>query len=232
MTSGRLWKWATIAVTAALVLSSSKTAWIVMLIELFARLIPALWGGFRVMHFSRFVRGRLIVRIPSFGWRLKAVIVVAVVGAGLSTTSFRDLIRWRFSEYRTGRTSRRIRITTQLQRRRRNVRHVFRAPVRRRTEVLAGVPIIRRRSAIAGLWSTSMDERRIHWGFPVALEVLVASGIIGFISVCRIFLFQYFFGAMKLAKRYWPSEEAKWVNAFGSLAMIFEWVVLLRPTRT
>ena len=31
---------------------------------------------------------------------------------------------------------------------------------------------------------------------------------------------------MKLAKRHWPSEQAKWVKALAR-AMIFEWLVLL-----
>jgi O-antigen ligase len=219
MTSGRLWKWATIAVTAALVLSSSRTAWVVMLVELFARLLPAFWRGFR-HTFRRFLHGRLVVRIPHFRLLLNAVILICVVVAGANYFVQRaDPVRLLSG---TGLANQPAHSYNDRSNAAADTFDMFKEhPFVGRS--LGGVPI--NRALRHNVAVHSMFELRIYWGFPVMLEVLVASGVIGFIPFV-VFFYVNTFGAMKLAKRYWPSEQAKWVKALAR-AMIFEWLVLL-----
>ena len=219
ITTGRLWKWATIAVTAALIISSSKTAWIVMLVELFARLLPALWGGFR-HTFRRFQHGRLVVRIPRSRFLLSFVLLIAVVSPALyyfvhkvdplqllSGTGLANQPAHSFND-----RSKRAAETFDM-----FLEHPFVG------RSLGGVPV--NLAMHHNVVVTSMDEIRLYWGFPVALEVLVASGIIGFIPFV-LFFYIHTFGAFTLARHYPSSEQAKWLRALGR-AMIFEWLVLL-----
>jgi len=69
-----------------------------------------------------------------------------------------------------------------------------------------------------------MEDVRRFWGFPVLLDVLLASGIIGVIPFL-VFLYTSTFGSLRMARRYWPDERAKWLRAMAR-AMIFEWLML------
>jgi O-antigen ligase len=76
-----------------------------------------------------------------------------------------------------------------------------------------------------GIQVTTLEQAHTYWGFPVLMDVLVASGIWGFIPFL-MFLYANTFGALKLAQRRWPEERAKWLRALAR-AMIFEWLVLM-----
>lgn len=219
ITSGRLWKWATIAVTASLILSSSKTAWVVMLVELFARLLPVLWSGFR-HTFRRFLGGRVVVRIPHFRLLVNVVALTLVAGAAFSYFAKRVDPLQLLQGTGLGNTA-----AHSYNTRAGDAADTFdlfmEHPFIGRS--LGGVPI--NRAIRHNISITSMDELRHFWGFPVVLEVLAASGIFAVIPFV-VFFYTYTFGAIKLAKRHWPSEQAKWVKALAR-AMIFEWLVLL-----
>jgi len=219
ITNGRLWRWATVAVTATLLLSSSRSAWLVMLVEVVARLLPAFWGGVR-HTFQRFVHGRLVVRIPTFRLLLNSLILLFLSGVGFYYFAQRvDPIRLLAG---TGLANQAAHSYNDRANAAADTFDMFlEHPFIGRS--LGGVPI--NRAMRHNVVVLSMAEVRLYWGFPVELEVLVASGLIAFIPFV-MFFYTYTFGAMKLAKRYWPSEQAKWVNALAR-AMIFEWLVLL-----
>jgi O-antigen ligase len=88
---------------------------------------------------------------------------------------------------------------------------------------LGGVPIYK--AARHGIDIHSMSEVRNNWGFPVILDVLVASGIFGIIPFL-LFVYANTFGALRTATRYWPCERAKWLRALAR-AMIFECLLLM-----
>jgi hypothetical protein len=70
-----------------------------------------------------------------------------------------------------------------------------------------------------------MEQVRQFWGFPVLMDVLLASGLFGFIPFL-VFIYANTIRPLKLATRYWPQERAKWVRALAR-AMIFEWLLLM-----
>jgi hypothetical protein len=218
ITSGRLWKWATVALTFSVICSSSKTAYIVVAVELFARILPKMWGSLRgaLMQASQ---GRMVVRIPGRSAMLNAVLVVGVIagfvyyvpklidplallsGSGLAGTPAHSLNDRSNSAIET-------------------FDAFMDAPLVGRS--LGGVPIYR--AARQGIEIHTMEELRFFWGFPVVFEVFVASGLFGGI-VFLVFVYANTFGALRTAKMYWPSERAKWLRALAR-GMIFECLLL------
>ena len=215
--AGAWWKWATIIVTASLFLSSSKTAWVFMIVELAARFAPRFWVKFRISLNT----GKFLVRLPHKGlfWYAVSLLLFAAAGSyyiqkvqispaiflagtGLANTPAHSLndrqnamaVSWEaFKE----------------------------SPFVGRS--LGGVPVYL--AARNGIQISTIGELRGFWGFPVLLDVLMASGLIGFIPFV-VFLYAITRGAWKLAVRRWPEERARWLRALAR-AMIFEWLILL-----
>jgi hypothetical protein len=217
--SSPLWKWATIAVTISLILSSSRTAWVFMLVELFARILPLAWravcGALR-----QAVHGTALIRLPGPATLIKATLAVVVI-VGSVTYLFRSIDPLLLlSGTGIGNTAAHSF----------NSRHdaafgtldaFLEHPFIGRS--LGGVPIYL--ASRLGVEVKTMADVRLYWGFPVFFDLLVASGIFGAIP---FFLFVYAttFGALRTAKQHWPSERAKWVRAMAR-AMIFEWMLLM-----
>ena len=220
ITQGRGWKWATILVTAALFLSTSKTAWVFMLVELAARLLPpflrATRNGVRQLR-----QGRIMVRIPGRKLVLSAIVLFFVLlGGGLFLSRFvRDPAIF-LSGTGLGRQP-----AHSLNNRLGVAKQTFEAykehPFIGRS--LGGVSIYI--ASRDGIEVTSMEMVRLFWGFPVIMDVLVASGLFGFIPFL-VFLWANTFGALRLAKRCWPEERARWLRALAR-AMVFEWMLLM-----
>jgi hypothetical protein len=216
---GRLWKWATICLTLSLLFSSSKTGWLVMCVELVARLAPAAWRMAR--SFLRQVRrGQMLVPLPRGSMVLVSVVVFVLAFAGArALTSLIDPLTLLQGTGIGGTAA-----------------HSYNDRSKRAEETLSilkespwigsslgGVPV-----AVAvreGATVRSMADARLYWGFPVLLDVLVASGVFGFIPFLY-FLYVYTFGAVRLSVRYWPEERAKWLRAMAR-AMIMEWIMLM-----
>jgi hypothetical protein len=220
---GRWWGLATIFITIALFLCTSKSGWAVMLIEILARSSVHAWRGFRYLALqasdgkmsiplprrSRLVKRMLglclllAVSIPSAQWLFKHVDPVTFLnGSGLANTPNHSL------DVRSRDTAK-------------TWSAIKEHPVIGRS--LGGVSV-----EIAenyGVHVTSMDVARLWWGFPVLLDILAASGVIGFIPFL-IFLYANTVGAYRLANRTMPDERAKWLRALAR-AMIFEWLMLL-----
>jgi hypothetical protein len=216
---GRFWKWATLLVGASVFLSTSKTAWIFMVVELVARLSPLAWKGLRAA-FYQYRLGRIPVYLPRLRFLLAAagVLVIAVVGAAYITSKVDPLIFLAGTGLAgTAGHSRVDRYTRFLTTWEVFKQHPFIGPS------LGGVPVyIASRS---GIVVESMSELRAYWGFPVLMDVLAASGIFVFIPFL-VFLYTTTIGALRMARRFWPEERAKWLRALAR-AMIFEWLLLL-----
>jgi len=213
---GRFWKAATILLTVVMLCSTSKLAWGIMIAELVARAAPPVWYAVKRL----FGRGKLVVYLP--GVRVLGVLAIAIV---FSFSAIRYLTQHNFDPMNLlggsgiGGTA-----AHSLNTRMGDGIDTFEAfqdsPFIGRT--LGGTAVYR--GLRKGIVITNMEQARLEWGFPVILDVLLASGIIGFIPFL-LFLYATTFGAMRLATRYWPDERAKWLRALGR-AMIFEWLML------
>jgi hypothetical protein len=218
--SGRRWMYATLIVSAALFLSTSKTAWIIMAVELVARLFPFLKrsvAGF----FREWNNGRLMVRIPrrrSIKYVLLGCVVMLMIAAVLSQYIVDPAIF--LSGTGLGRQPAHS-LNDRAGAAQATIDAFKEHPFVGRS--LGGVSVYL--AARNGVQVTSLAQAHLFWGFPVLMEVLVASGIWGFIPFL-MFLYANTFGALRLATRHWPEERAKWLRALAR-AMIFEWIVLM-----
>ena len=218
--SGRWWRLGMILVTVALLLSTSKTAWIMMLLELTLRFSPYVYKGLRSILKGMFA-GRIMVLVPGARFLRNAFLVTAVLlvfgvfvsrsvsfatlflsGTGLGHQPAHSL------NDRTNATNATIAAFKE---------HPFVG------RSLGGVPVyIASRNGVS---ISTVEQARQFWGFPVLMDVMVASGIFGFIPFL-FFMYANTFGALRVARRHWPQERAKWVHALAR-AMIFEWLTLL-----
>jgi O-antigen ligase len=220
ITQGRGWKWAVILVTAALFLSTSKTAWVFMMVEFLARILPWLWNAARVLA-RQLRQGHILVRIPSRKLVYGALVLCCVMlgGALVLSRFIKDpaIFLSGTGLARQPAHSLEVRLDVFHQTLEAYKEHPFIG------RSLGGVSIYI--ASRDGIEVTTMEMVRQYWGFPVIMDVLVASGLFGFIPFL-IFLYVNTFGALKLATRYWPQERARWLRAMAR-AMIFEWGLLM-----
>jgi hypothetical protein len=220
ITRGRGWMAATILVTAALFLSTSKTAWVFMIVEFFARILPRLWRASRALV-RQLRQGHILIRIPSRKLVSGAIVLCCVLLGGAAALSkvVKDpaifLSGTGLARQPAHSFNNRFGLTVQT------IEAYKEHPFIGRS--LGGVPIYM--ASRDGIEVTSMETVRQFWGFPVIMDVLVASGLFGFIPFL-VFLYANTFGALRLATRRWPQERARWLRALAR-AMIFEWGLLM-----
>jgi len=219
ITEKRKWKWLTITLGAAMFLSTSRTAWIIMVVEGMSRGIPVAYRKFK--HESAKLRaGYLRIQRPRLGLLVVGLILAGIGVAGalaiasivdpnvfLSGTGLNQTAAHSVTD-RSGRSADTFEVFLE---------HPWMG------QSLTGVA--GRVAELHGHQLSSVDDLRLWWGFPVILEVLAASGVIG------VFPFLWFFGVITignfaLIKRYWPEERAKWLRALVR-ALIFECLILL-----
>lgn len=216
---GRGWLWLVILCSVVLFMSTSKTAWIIMIFEFMARLFPMARRIFR-QQIIRTKNGLLLIPLPRIRilFSIVAVVILASIslimvsrivdpivflgGTGISHSgahSVNDRVdglkdTWRVIEehFWVGRS-------------------------------LGGVPASI--AALHGQDVTNVSELRQFWGFPVILDVFAASGLIGFIPFAY-FLWAITFGQRTLMKGAQLDERAKWLHALIR-AFAVEWVALL-----
>ena len=219
LTSGRQWLWFAWLMTIVLICSTSKTAWLGMLLEGAARLLPLLWRTLRV-QMVRLRVGSLVAPLP----RLRAVAVVGLVmvlsaavlgavsrivdlnvflaGSGLNGTAAHSLndranrygetlLVWRESPW---------------------VGYSFGGV----SEVVA---------KLEGKEVRDRDDLKRYQGSPVVFDVLAASGIVGFVPFVWFFAV-ITFGELRLMREHWADDRAKWLHALIR-ALAFEGFVLL-----
>jgi hypothetical protein len=218
--SSRFWKWTTYALGGALILCTSKTAWLILLVEAAARIAPPIWGGLRSLgRQTRF--GAMVITLPRPTVLLR--IAIGVVGGIAVLIIVSHFINLDFFLEGTGLAG-----TAAHSWDGRNIR------AQQTIEVFLQHPFIGRGMTgasiaigqIYGATVTNLSELHTFWAFPVAMDVLVASGVFGVIPFV-MFAWSGTFGAYKLATRYWPEERAKWLRALAR-GMIFEWLLLMQ----
>jgi hypothetical protein len=213
------WKWLTITLGAAMFLSTSRTAWIIMALEGIVRGIPVAWHKFR-RSVARLRVGDLRVQRP----RIKLFIVGLVfVGMGAAViTAIASVVNLNIFLSGTGLNHTAAHSVADRSGRSTDTFKVF-LDHPWVGQSLTGVAA--RVAELHGHQLISVDDLRQWWGFPVILEVLAASGVIGVIP------FLWFFGTItlgniRLIQRHWPEERAKWLRALVR-ALVFECLILL-----
>jgi hypothetical protein len=219
ITSKRRWKWLTITVGAAMFLSTSRTAWVIMAVEGISRGIPVAYRRFE--RVSRRLRvGNLAIQRPRLGifvvgivlvgigaiiaWKVSSIVNLTIFlsGTGLGHTSSQSV------SDRSGRSADTFKVFLD---------HPWMG------QSLTGVAA--RVAELHGHQLISVDDLRLWWGFPVILEVFAASGLIGVIPFL-LFFGTITIGTFGLIKCHWPEERAKWLRALVR-ALVFECIILL-----
>jgi hypothetical protein len=219
ITAAPRWKWLTITLAAAMFLSTSRTAWIIMAVEGIARGVPTAYWKLK-REFAKLGAGDLRIQRPRVGLLVVGVVLVGVGIAGalklasiidpnifLSGTGLNHTAAHSVTD-RSGRSVDTFQVF---------LNHPWMG------QSLTGVA--GRVAEMHGHGLTSVDDLRLWWGFPVILEVLAASGIVGVLP------FLWFFGTITignlgLIRRRWPEERAKWLRALVR-ALVFECLILL-----
>jgi len=214
---GRFWKWASIILTVAMFCSTSKLGWGIMILELVSRVIAPVWRAVKHMlgtgkilvwfPISRILAGVAILAVLVFGIssylaKMKFDPVLFLSGTGLAGNAAHSLDSRAGDGYDT-------------------LAAFEDAPLAGHS--IGGTAIYR--ASRQGIKVTGINDVRRFWGFPVILDVLLASGAVGVIPFL-VFLYTSTIGAMRRARRYWPDERAKWLRALAR-AMIFEWLMLM-----
>jgi hypothetical protein len=215
---GRIWIWLTIIVSLSLFLSTSKTAWVLILAEAALRfgawLIPIM-----LRHLRWVQSGRLLLLLPRFRVLVVASALLAVVGA-LAFTYSRviDLSILLAGSGIAGAPSHSV---DQRYGDYENTMKVIHQHFWIGTS-LGGVP-----ASIAVLKGKPVQtilDVQLSWGFPVPVEVFAASGLLTFLPFLWFFLV-ISIGETRLIRRYRHQERAKWLRALIR-ALAFEWVAL------
>jgi hypothetical protein len=215
---GTFWKWGSIILGIALILCTSKTGWLIMIIELIARVSPRILQSIRRLA-RQVPEGRMSVPLPRLGLVLRVVIfIVCLMGGSIALFRVIDPLAFLGGSGLAGTPSHSVDARTDAFRHTLEIflEHPLIGPS------LGGVPV-----AIAAKQGITINDAagvRLYWGSPVLLEVLTSTGVVLFIPFA-LFLYTTTFGAMRLARRRWPEERAKWLRALGR-AMIFEWLML------
>jgi hypothetical protein len=214
LTAAPRWRWLTIIVGSALFLSTSKTAWIFMMLEGVARAVPLMWSWIKSVG-TRLSAGRLVVMKPR--WRLILLSTVGLIIAGVALVGLNAAVNLNTFLQGTG-----VNNTAAHSVDKRS--SDFRATV----AVFEEHPFIGR--SLGGV-SSRLSERlgvvndgKTNLGFPVIMDVLTASGVIGFIPFL-LFLGTNTIGLFPMIRRRWPEERAKWLRALVR-ATIYLWLVL------
>jgi len=213
---GPFWKWASVILTAAMFCSTSKLGWGIMILELILRFVPPVWRTVKRLLGT----GKILIWVP-ISRIFAGIAILAVLGFGtsryLEKMNF-DVLNFLSGSGVAGQAGHSL--NTRVGDGYDTFAAFEDAPLAGRS--MGGTAIYR--ASRQGIQVTGMAEVRQYWGFPVILDVLLASGAVGVIPFL-VFLYTATFGAIRMARRYWPEERAKWLRALAR-AMIFEWLML------
>jgi hypothetical protein len=215
MTSAWQWHWLTIFVGVTLFLSTSKTAWIFMTVEGIARAVPFMARWTRNVS-ARLKTGLLRIRIPR--WKIVALSVagsILVLGGVIALGLAIDLNIFLSGTGLNNTASHSV-----------NDRYDSCVDT---VAVFKEHPFIGR--SLGGVSSRIAqrhgvpNDGKTYLGFPVIMELLAASGLIGIIP-CLMFFGLNSIGMFSLIREKWPDERAKWLRALVR-AIIYEYLMLL-----
>jgi hypothetical protein len=214
ITAAPKWRWLVILVGASLFLSTSKTAWVIMMLEGFVRCVPAILRWMSSV-WRRVEAGRLVIRIPRARVVLLVVAGIAMVAAGLTVLGAAINLNIFLAGTGINNTAAHS-VTTRTE--------DFQSTV----EVFKEHPLIGR--SLGGV-SSRLSERhgvpndgKTYLGFPIIIDLLAASGLIGIIPFL-LFLWSNTFGIFPMIRRSWPDERAKWLRAMIR-GTFYLWIIL------
>ena len=214
LTAEPQWRWLTIAVGMALFFSTSKTAWVFIMLEGALRGIAEVWPRL-TRRMRRLSTGRLVVLKPR--WRIVLLSTVGVALAGVALVMVNAAINLNTFLAGTGLNNTPAHSVNDRTKDFYATLAVFEEhPFIGRS--LGGVSS--RLSELHGV----VNDGKSHLGFPVIMEVLTASGLIGFVPFL-LFLGMNTIGMIPMIRRSWSQERAKWLRALVR-ATIYMWVAL------
>jgi hypothetical protein len=220
ITARRIWKWIAVIMGASLFLSTSKTAWLMMALEGALRGVPLIFRACR-LRLSRFSTGSVSIVRPRLYLLIVALLLMGVaVEGGILISS---VVNPNVFLGGTGLNNTASHSVTDRTEEASETLDVF----KENPWVGQGFAGVAQRIAeTQGHSVSSMEDIKLFRGFPVILEVLAASGVIGILP------FLWFMGAnsvgnLRLISRRWPNERAKWLRALIR-ALIFEFIVLIQ----
>jgi len=214
--AGNRWSWFIVLLTCALLFSSSKTALLLVIFEGLARLTVIVSRMARKQAL-RLRTGSLLMPLPRqrIFLRTSAIVIASLViltiasrfidpstflsGTGINNTAAHSVV------------TRKADLDDTL------------AVIRQHPWIgrsLGGVP--GDVAALHGIHVTNFEEFRLYWGFPVPVDMLAASGILG-IGPFLWFFLAITAGERTLIAQNWPDERAKWLRALIR-ALIYEWL--------
>ncbi len=202
-------------ISIALVLSTSRTAWLVMIAEGIARAVPVIFRLLR-NQFRRLLRGDLRGPLPTprlVLWTASSLLAIAVTLAFVNVNSFLA---------GTGINNTPAHSVAQRQEQYEYTMRAFREHPWFGSS-LGGVAA--RITQFKGHPEVSVADIKVNFGFPVPVEVLAASGIIGFLPFLWFF-YKITLGERHLIREHWPGQRARWLRA-AIRALFFEWFALL-----
>ena len=213
------WKWMTIGVGVVLFLSTSKTAWIFMMVELTARLWQYVRRGLG-NAVDRLSIGSLKIPLPRI--RVALAIAAGTFCVVLALNALNNIIQLGVFLNGTGLNNTASHsVSTRYTSFRDTVDVIVEQPLLGRS--LGGVPA--RIAERHGATLNSIDDLRNYWGFPVIVDVLAASGVIAFLPFLWFF-YTNTIGEFGLIRAHWPEERAKWMRALVR-ALLYECLALL-----
>jgi hypothetical protein len=219
ITASRRWKWIAFLMGLSLLLSTSRTAWLMMGFEGALRGIPSAFRAIRY-RFSQFATGNMRIFRPRFHLFVASLILTGMAIAGgiwlssivdpsifISGTGINNTASYSVSD-RTRLTSDTFAVF---------VEHPWMG------HGFAGVAQLIAENH--GHSVDSLEDMKTWRGYPVILDVIAASGVIGVLPFLW-FMSANSIGQVGLIRRRWPDERAKWLRALVR-ALIFEFIVLL-----
>jgi hypothetical protein len=214
LTAGRKWYWLTLLVGGALFLSTSKTAWLFMIIEGCARGIPFLLQWMKSI-FRRLSRGDLRIKLPR--WRFFFAALFMVVTIAKSLTALNNTIDLNIFLAGSGLNNSASHSVSIRADQFRETVMVF------KEHPFIGLSLGGVSSRLAQIHGI-VNDGKTYLGFPVIMDLLAASGVIGIIPLL-LFLGINTVGMIKPIRRQWPDERAKWLRALVR-ATIYELLIL------
>jgi len=219
ITGSRKWKWLTITLGVAMFLSTSRSAWIIMVVEGIGRGVPVLYHKFR-QSLAKLGVGDLRVQRPRVRFLVVGLVAIGVGAAGLMALA--SIVN--LNTFLSGTGLNHTGAYSVMDRSERSV-DTFQVFLDHPWVGQSLTGVAGRVAELHGHQLISVDDLRHWWGFPVILEVLAASGVIGVIP------FLWFFGTITignfgLIRDHWPEERAKWLRALVR-ALVFECIILL-----
>lgn len=215
LTITRKWKSLTIFVGLVLFLSTSKTGWIFMMLEAVVRGLPCIVRWTQSIA-RRIGAGSLLIKVPRWKVVLLSVVGAMLVGAGVAGLGMAVNLNIFLSGTGLNNTASH------------SVNDRYDALIDT-VEVFKEHPFLGRSlggvsSRIAERHGVPNDGKK-YLGFPVILDLLAASGVIGIIPFL-MFLGINSFGMFSPIRKKWPDERAKWLRALVR-ALFYESFMLL-----